>query len=601
MSPTDLEGQRSTVLKQPQARLLILAPSIVLLLCLMFTFYIWGITRDNIDYQTQLKFERQIEEVKLVLKWRLELYINALYGAQALFAASEHVDRDEWAAYTQKEDLGSRYPGIIARSFIERAAPEEGAAGQKDRYIVKYVEPYAGNEKLMGFDLGTDPVRLAALEAARDTGKPAATGRINLASPGSYQPGFAVFMPVYRNGLPFATLEERRAALLGFVDATFAVKDLLSNLLSKESVPPNIDFEIFVKEALARQEFLYRHSDSLPGVDPGYSPKYMASKRLRFVSKFWNLNFKALPRFDLGDIKQHLPTFVLVAGISFSFLLFGILYSLNASRTIQQINEGLEREIEERLRMEEELRMAKKTADDANQAKSKFLAHMSHELRTPLNAVIGFSEVLKSKSFGPLNEKQEEYLMDIWESCRHLLSLINDILDLSKVEAGKMQLDLVEVDLKALLKNSLLVIKEKALSHHLKLSLNIDDGIGPVKADERKVRQILFNLLSNAEKFTPEGGEICLGAKQLGPQEVLVSLRDTGIGIDQKDRGKVFAEFEQIENSLSRTHTGTGLGMPLAKKFVELHGGRMWFESAGRDQGTCFYFTLPLAPMAKTA
>lgn len=599
MSPTDSADQRPVPSKQPQARLLILAPSIVFALCLMFTFYIWGITRENINYQTQLKFERQIEEVKLVLKWRLELYINALYGAQALFAASEHVDRDEWAAYTQKEDLASRYPGIIARSFIERASPGEGVAGQKDRYIVKYIEPYPGNEKLMGFDLGSDPVRLAALEVARDTGKPAATGRINLASSGSYHPGFAVFMPVYRNGLPITTLEERHAALLGFVDATFSVKHLLSNLLSKESVPPNIDFEIFVKEALARQEFLYRHSDTMPGVDPGYAPKYMASKRLRFVSKFWNLNFKALPRFDLGDIKQHLPTFVLVAGISFSFLLFGILYSLNASHTIQQINEGLEREIEERLRMEEELRMAKKTAEEASQAKSRFLAHMSHELRTPLNAVIGFSEVLKSKSFGALNEKQEEYLTDIWESGRHLLSLINDILDLSKVEAGKMQLDLTEVDLKALLKNSFLVIKDKAAGHRLKLSLNIADGIGPVKADERKVRQILFNLLSNAEKFTPEGGEICLEAKRLGPHEVLVSVRDTGIGIDQKDRGKVFAEFEQIDNSASRTHTGTGLGMPLAKRFVELHGGRMWFESEGKDKGTCFYFTLPLASIAK--
>jgi len=238
---------------------------------------------------------------------------------------------------------------------------------------------------------------------------------------------------------------------------------------------------------------------------------------------------------------------------------------------------------------------AKEIAETANRAKSEFLANMSHELRTPLNAVIGFSEVLKDESFGPMNEKQKEYITDVLESGKHLLSLINDILDLSKIEAGKMEIRTGEVDLRALLKNSLTIIKEQALARGIELSLNASDTLGTIQADDRKVKQIVFNLLSNASKFTPDGGKIGIEASRTDAR-VLISVWDTGIGIEEKDRQKVFEEFRQIDSALSRKYAGTGLGLSLAKRFVELHGGQMWFESAGKNQGTRFSFTLPVTP-----
>jgi signal transduction histidine kinase len=181
------------------------------------------------------------------------------------------------------------------------------------------------------------------------------------------------------------------------------------------------------------------------------------------------------------------------------------------------------------------------------------------------------------------------------ESGRHLLSLINDILDLSKVEAGKMELELGEFDLKELLMKSLVFIKERAYMHGIGLSADIQDGIGAVKADERKVKQVVYNLLSNAAKFTPDKGKIGIEAKKINDSEIRVCVWDTGIGIEKSDGEKVFSEFEQIDSEYLRKYAGTGLGMPLSKKFVELHGGRMWFESEGRGRGSRFYFTLPAA------
>ena len=240
------------------------------------------------------------------------------------------------------------------------------------------------------------------------------------------------------------------------------------------------------------------------------------------------------------------------------------------------------------------LKAAEEEAESANKAKSSFLANMSHELRTPLNAIIGFSELMKDDSVGPLNDKQKEYLDYVWESGKHLLSLINDILDLSKVEAGKMELELSEFGLKELLKKSLVFISEKAVKHGIILSADVKEGVGDIKADERKVKQVIFNLLSNAIKFTPDGGKIGISAGRTDKGEILVCVWDTGIGIEASDNHKIFSEFEQVDSEYSRKYAGTGLGMPLSKKFVELHGGKMWFESEGKGKGTRFYFTLPL-------
>src|SRR5438132_2961706 len=226
----------------------------------------------------------------------------------------------------------------------------------------------------------------------------------------------------------------------------------------------------------------------------------------------------------------------------------------------------------------------------ASQHKSEFLANMSHELRTPLNAIIGFSEVLSDRMFGDLNEKQEEYLKDIYASGAHLLSLINDILDLSKIEAGRMELELTRFDLPAAIDNALTLVRQRAARRGISLDSNVDERLGQIQADERKIRQVVLNLLSNAIKFTPEGGRIEVGAvPRDGSGELSVS--DTGIGIAPEDQEAVFEEFRQVGTAEKKAE-GTGLGLTLCRKFIELHGGRIWVKSQV-GAGSTFGFTIP--------
>jgi signal transduction histidine kinase len=235
----------------------------------------------------------------------------------------------------------------------------------------------------------------------------------------------------------------------------------------------------------------------------------------------------------------------------------------------------------------------------ASRHKSEFLANMSHELRTPLNAILGFSEVLAERMFGEVNEKQAEYLQDILSSGRHLLSLINDILDLSKVEAGRIELELGRFHLPTALDNALILVRERATRHGITLTQTVAEGVGDIVADERKVKQILLNLLSNAVKFTPEGGRVGLTAT--AAEGVLtIAVSDTGIGIAPEDQAAIFEEFRQVGRDDARTQEGTGLGLTLAKKFVELHGGRIWVQSQV-GQGSTFTFTLPVKPWPTSA
>jgi signal transduction histidine kinase len=247
-------------------------------------------------------------------------------------------------------------------------------------------------------------------------------------------------------------------------------------------------------------------------------------------------------------------------------------------------------------RMNDELNRLYRELEATSRHKSEFLANMSHELRTPLNAILGFSQVLRERLFGELNEKQEEYVDDILSSGNHLLSLINDVLDLSKVEAGQVELEVAPFSLREALERGVVMVRERATQDGVRIALAADPEIDIVTGDERRVRQVIFNLLSNAVKFTPAGGAVDVSAAQSNG-EVRIAVADTGPGIAPEDHQRIFDEFQQTETGIEQRE-GSGLGLALSKRLVELHGGRIWVDSEPGN-GSTFVFTLPAAQASR--
>jgi PAS domain S-box-containing protein len=707
----------------------------------------------GVEAAAQREFEFGCKEIQRHIEDRLEAASLMLRSGAALFDASDTVSRGEWRTFSQRLKFEKYLPGIqgigfallIPREQLDQhvqAIRGEGfpdyqvrPAGEQESYApIIYLEPFSDrNLRAFGYDILSEPVRRAAMERARDENTAALSGKIILIQENDQdvQAGSLMYVPVYRQGLPIETIEQRRAAIQGWVYSPYRMTDLMRGTLGHRDAlhkDQEISLQVYDGDVLSADSLLYDsqgatdralasiapltrlttvdfagHRWTLRFTQPvglrplaDYGMAWLVlfgatvSTLLLFGLTFWRQQrvrfhrdkaeaVEALRESEVryrrlfesakdgilildaetGMVMDVNPFLVQLLGFSHEEFLGKKIWELgffidifaNHERFLElqqqkyiryedkplQTADGRQidvefvsnvyladhqkviqcniRDISERKRADEELQKAKDSAEAASRAKSDFLSSMSHELRTPLNAIIGFSEMLADKTFGELNEKQGLYVDNVLESGRYLLSLINDILDLSKVESGKMELELSTFRLDTVLDNSLVMVKGKCMKQGIALSLDVKEPIQDleISADERKLKQILFNLLSNAVKFTAEGGAITVSARISDQFSVignrlsvnrdtptsaaqiptlLISVADTGIGIKPEDQERIFRAFEQVDSSYARKFQGTGLGLALVKKLVALHGGRVWVESE-YGKGSTFWFTIP--------
>ena len=536
------------------------------------------------------------------------------------------------AANRSEVETAARTEGLTQFQFCEKdLAGHLIPARARDFYVpVRFIEPLERNRAALGYDLASDECRRLSMEQARDSGKPVATAPIQLAQGPDNQAGFLVLLPVYHTDLPPTTIAERQRHLKGFAVAVFRVNDLVAQFfheLKAKGITAALYDQSRNGQLLYAETALARAGEVIP---------------LEIAGRQWALAFQALPEFAASA--SHYQSWLVLSGaLAFTLLATAYLYGgWRRTMEIATVNAALQEEVAVRQR-------AEAAADKANQAKSDFLASMSHEIRTPLNAILGYTQLMQRDASLP--PEQQDAVGGISASGQHLLGLINEILDLSKIEAGRMELQPVNFDL-AMLGNGLAAtFRPLCAQKKIRFRLEVEAASGSrrreeaegfdrtpnpppyvggherecfraqadlvsrnapspqpsprlggereettqssaVHGDEGKLRQVLINLVSNAVKFT-NVGEVCLRIQPTADDRWRFEVIDTGLGIPEDERADIFKPFHQ--GSGAQHHGGTGLGLAIAQRQVELLGGKLELESE-RGIGSCFYFELPLSP-----
>ena len=568
-----------------------LIPYVILALMLTLTAVAARYASRAAAREEQLRFRNTVDNVRGAIDSRLDAYVALLRGSAGLFTSSNQVSLDEFRAYVRRLEL-ARYPGVQGVGYSRRIPARslntvlESMHAQglhtfrywpehdRERHAILYLEPLDPmNRHALGFDMFSEPGRREAMERARDTGAPAATRKVRLVQEDAAQDeqaGFLIYVPVYFTPSIPPDVAQRRELLRGFVYSPFRTGDLFDAI--RQSVPPDVTFDVYDGEPGDEQR-LYR-SAAAPPETPGWLQE---QRRIEVAGQRWVLLFRPagsmIPRH-----RRVLPILLLAGGTALSLLLFAVVRSQVRARKAAEQAASASRQSEEALRA-------------ADRAKDDFLATISHELRTPLNAIIGWAAILARE--GVPEQTRTHALAVIGRNAAAQARLVEDLLDLSRAAAGHLSLRLGEIDAGATLEAAVDAVRPAAHEARLTLHHEIAGRLGTIEADAGRLQQIVTNLLSNAIKFTPAEGRVTLRAERTR-ESLIVTVTDTGIGIDQAFLPYLFDRFRQADASVTRAHAGAGLGLAIARHLVHLHGGTIEAASAGTGQGASFTVRVPV-------
>lgn len=592
---------------------------VVLLCSLTLTAAAWYIAEQFVNRRAQDRFEFLANDIRSAIIDRMIDYEAILHSGAALFQVSESVSRNEWADFTAMLQIERYYPGIQGIGYATLVEPERKDAfeaavraegfptfrirpdGPRELYSsILYLEPFDWrNQRAFGFDMYSEPVRREAMTRARDTGEAAVSGKVTLVQETgeNVQAGFLMYLPLYSSGITPISAEERRERLQGYVYSPFRMVDLMTGILGQAMA--DISFDIHDGDTPTNDSILFRSTDYPNTRAPSQTPhdewtdeKFSKLLPLEIGGRQWALHVNAGPSFiPLTDWLQ--PIVVAVGGLIINILLFIIIATLARRRRWAEARAA---------EMTAELETAVAEAHSATLAKSEFLASMSHEIRTPMTAVMGFADMLLAR---PLPAEAREKVGKIKDATRSLLTIINDILDISKMEAGHLYVEEVDFHLPSLIAEVVDLFAEKRhaeRSNDVRVVCRFDDNLPEgIRADPTRFRQIMINLIGNAVKFTEQGVvtvKASLVSPEIGGPHIRIDVEDTGIGIAPEAIDNLFTEFTQADASISRRFEGTGLGLSICKRLIEFLGGEIGVESE-LGKGSRFWFTMPYVPSNK--
>jgi len=613
-----LDRVYSAELGRSRIRLNVLVVLVVILGMSATAFSVYQ-AASHIKSERELQASIMLGDVVNEIEARAGSHVEVLYGLRGMFHANEDVTRTEFAEYVESNQIAIRYPGVHALSFNRLVLAEdieeyetavradtslttEGFPSFKvhppsryeDSFVVEYIVPYESNRQAFGFDIGTNPVRRSAVEEARDTGAPTATSGIFLVQEAGDDVGFLVLLPVYNeHERPGLSTADRRAAFVGMVTGVFVVDEVLASVVDPRR---RIDVEVYDSGLSAQPpsepeeaNLLFNSDDTLHGVATEGADADTRLATIEVGGRWWTIAATRLA--GSGSLTENiLPWLLLAGGVLLTLSLAGLVRALVRSRTqAETLASQMTEELTETTR---QMKVARDEAVSADRTKTEFLANMSHELRTPLTGVLGMSELLQNQAIGPLNDKQTEYVGQIRESGNHLLHLINDLLDLAKIESGDHGMRMAAISPSRLVADSVGLVRELAVMKGVTLVTDVSQDVPPITGDALRLKQALVNLLSNAVRFTDSDGRVSIKANEFEGHLNLV-VEDTGVGIPADEYDDIFEPFVQAKSGGSAVTQGTGLGLSVTKSIIEMHGGTINVLS-GVGVGSRFIISLPV-------